>query len=63
MISIEKKNVCWNRGDNLYVVGLKKSGQDKEALAVTVPPYIMHLHVIIFILEPKKLLYAKKWWV
>ena len=29
-----------------------KSDQDKLALGFTVPPFIMHLHTIIFILEP-----------
>lgn len=29
----------------------KKSGQDKQALGVTVPSFIMHLQAIVFILE------------
>lgn len=37
----------------------KKSGQDKQALGVTVLPFNMHLHATVFILEP--LTQAKKW--
>ena len=34
------------------VLELKKSGQDKQASGVTVPPFIVHLHATVFFLEP-----------
>lgn len=38
--------------ETVFKCRAQKSGQDKQALMVTVPPFIMHLHAIVFILEP-----------